>query len=104
MNYTAGKKLADVPGGANIVVLPSGEVRRCVADIRRDCEFLRQSVDKVLGCLEQLEHPTMGIREDSTRERLQRELLFLNRSLLLRLDQLSGIDCSLNEIVRSAVR
>jgi hypothetical protein len=89
-------------GRADIVVLPSGEVRRRLADARRDCETLRENIYTVQRCLRTLESISADIDNKSARERLQRQMVLLNRLLLRRLDELSDIDRLLKETLRSA--
>ena len=89
-------------GRADIVVLPSGEVRKRLADARRDCETLRQNIYTVQRCLSTLEGITADIDDRSARESLQRQMILLNELLLLRLDQLSDTDRLLKETLRSA--
>lgn len=85
---------------AGIVALPSGEVRKHLAEARRDCETLRKNINVVQKCLWALEDLAEKIGDRSERERLQRQAALLNRLLLLRLYQLSDIERALQEALR----
>lgn len=85
---------------ADIVVLPCGEVRKHLAEARRDCETLRKNIHTVQRCLCALEDLAEKIGCRSERERLQRQAALLNRLLSLRLNQLSSIEHTLQEALR----
>lgn len=81
----------------NVVALPFSRERYLIAQSRRDCEAMRQSILTVQRCLRDLEEVTGSMDDRSERERLQSHVAELHELLLLRLDQLSRTDLFLQE-------
>lgn len=91
---------ASDPARAEIVVLPFGEARRRVAEVRKDCETLRQGVRTLQQCLWTIEGFVAKIDDGLERMTLQRQIESVNRLLMLRQYELSDIERSLQAALR----
>lgn len=97
-------EISDNLDGATIVQLPSREVWDQIAQTKSASAILRQSLVTMQQHLERLEGVVEEIEDIQTRQKFQDQMSAIHESLLLRLDQLSSIDHSLQVALSSDMR
>lgn len=83
----------------NIVALPLTQ-DSMVADTRRDCKSLQQSIATMQQCLDALADLVRNLDDGPEARRLRAHMTELSELLLLRLDQVSLTERLLEELLR----
>ena len=86
--------------GATVVELPFRETRLQLARVKGACEMLRQSIDGLQRNREILADVSRTIDDREARQVLQEQIALTNDLLVMRSDQLSDAEKSLQEALR----
>lgn len=89
----------DSLAGDNVVALPLSHTG-LIANTRRDCKSLQQSIVTMQQCLSALGDLVRNLDDRPQAERLRAHMAELNELLLLRLDQLSLTERLFQEMLR----
>jgi hypothetical protein len=86
--------------GATLVELPFRATRLQQARVKGACEMLRQSIDSLQRNLKTLADVARTIHDSEARQALQEQIALTNDLLVMRSDQLSDAEKSLQEALR----